>query len=107
MPELATLARVVLNHASESMTRNYRTTAKQLTASRRVAKHLESAERELERRVRRQRRRSPLDRASRKRKPGRLRRAADQPTPRSEERWGGKGGGGPGRAWGGRGKERK
>src|SRR3546814_13101600 len=63
------------------MTRNYRTTAKQLTASRRVAKHLESAERELERRVRRQRRRSPLDRASRKRKPGRLRRAADQPTP--------------------------
>src|SRR3546814_6320560 len=41
MPELATLARVVLNHASESMTRNYRKTAKQLTASRRVAKHLE------------------------------------------------------------------
>src|SRR3546814_2043733 len=44
MPELATLARVVLNHASESMTRNYRTTAKQLTASRRVAKHLERSE---------------------------------------------------------------
>src|SRR3546814_15725608 len=54
MPELATLARVVLNHASESMTRNYRTTAKQLTASRRVAKHIESDARALEQRGRRQ-----------------------------------------------------
>jgi hypothetical protein len=81
MPELATLARVVLNHASESMTRHYRTTARQLTASRRVAQRLDATEEELERQVRRQHRRSPLGRVSRKRKPERLRRAPDQPTP--------------------------
>src|SRR3546814_949626 len=77
MPELATLDRVVLNHASESMTRNYRTTAKQLTAYRRVDNHLEYAERELVRGVRRQRQRSPLATASRKRNHRGMRRAAD------------------------------
>jgi integrase len=64
LPELAALTRVILNHASWATTRNYRTTAKQLVASRRVADHLESAERALERQVRKQHRRSPRGRAS-------------------------------------------
>lgn len=82
MPELAALARVILDHASAAMTRNYRTTAKQLTASRRVAQHLDSAERELERQVRRQHRRSSLGRVFLKtKKPARRRRASVQPTP--------------------------
>jgi integrase len=69
MPELAALARIVLNHANEAMTRNYRTAAKQLTASRRVAQHLDSAEQELERQIRRQHRRgSPGGGVSRNKK---------------------------------------
>lgn len=64
LPERAALASMILKHKNRHTTEEYTETARQLTASRKVAEHLDAAEREVTREVRRQHRRSSIGRGS-------------------------------------------